>query len=252
MSQLIATALPGIPLITPGVDLAPTILAALAEAQITLQDGDVLVITSKIVSKAEDRARRLSEIQPSPAALAIAKSCAKDPRLIELILTESTQVIRIRPGVIIVEHRLGFICANAGIDQSNTGTNADEALLLPENPDRSAQLLREKLQAATGADVAIIINDSHGRVWRLGTVGIAIGVAGLQPLTDRRGASDLFGRELQITVLGTADELAAAASLLQGGAAERSPIVHLRGAPYQSGEGRLADLLRPREMDMFR
>lgn len=250
-AQITLTGLPDIPLIQPGDDLVAITLAGLARAGITLSDRDVLVYASKIISKAEARFVQLADVTPSPATRAVAESIEKDPRLVELILAESAQVLRVRPGLIVVEHRLGFISANAGIDQSNVG-EGEAALLLPEDPDASARRLRAGLRAATGADVAIVINDSHGRAWRMGTVGVAIGVAGLAPLTDKRGDADLFGRELHITVLGAADEIAAAASLLQGGADEALPIVHMRGVPYQPGDGRLSDILRPREMDLFR
>lgn len=252
MNQLTATALPGIPLIQPGDDLAALTLAGLAAAGIELSDGDVLVFASKVFSKAEGRIRRLSRVQVSPAAAAVAQACGKDPRLIELILSESRRVVRIRPNLIIVEHRLGFICANAGIDHSNADPDDDIVLLLPQNPDASAASLGAALGAATGASIAIVINDSHGRAWRRGTVGVAIGVAGLLPVCDRRGAPDLFGHPLQITELGTADEIAAAASLLQGAAGEGSPVVHLRGVPFHPGDGHLADLIRPPELDLFR
>ncbi len=249
--QLVLTGLPGVPLVQPGDDLTAITLAGLDRAGIALTDGDVLVVASKIVSKAEGRFVRLADVQVTPQARTIAASIDKDPRLVTLILAESAEVLRTRPGLIVVEHRLGFISANAGIDQSNVGEE-NVALLLPEDPDASARRLHQGLYEATGADVAIVINDSHGRAWRQGTVGVAIGVAGLLPLTDKRGDRDLFGREMRITVLGTADEIAAAASLLQGGTDEALPIVHLRGAPYHRGDGRLADLLRPRATDLFR
>lgn len=249
--QLLLTGLPDIPMIAPGDDLVAITLAGLQRAGITLQDGDVLVYASKVISKAEGRYVPLAQVRVTPAADAIAASIDKDPRLVELILAESAEVLRTRPGLIVVQHRLGFISANAGIDQSNVGEE-EVALLLPQDPDASARRLRSGLQAATGADVAIVINDSHGRAWRLGTVGVAIGLAGMQPLTDRRGEPDLFGRTLRVTVLGTADEIAAAASLLQGGANEALPIVHMRGVPYRRGDGRLTDLLRPKESDLFR
>lgn len=252
MSQLTATALPDIPLVQAGDDLAAITLAALQQARISLQRGDVLVYASKIISKAENRFYRLSEVKPSPAAQEIAQTCQKDARLIELILAESNKVLRLRPGLIVVEHRNGFVCANAGIDHSNVADDDDLVLLLPRDADASAQALREQLQAASGADIAIVINDSHGRAWRLGTVGVAIGVAGLLPLADKRGHDDLFRRKLQVTVLGIADEIAAAASLLQGGTAENSPIIHLRGVPYPPGEGHLRDLFRPHDLDLFR
>lgn len=252
MKQMVATALPGMPLVASGDDLAELCLAGLRAAGILLVNGDVLILASKIVSKAEGRVFRLGDVTPSPAAREIAQVCNKDPRLVELILAESNRVLRLRRDLIVVEHRLGFVCANAGIDHSNASPDDDIVLLLPSDPDDSARRLRASLFAATGADVAIVIDDSHGRAWRLGTVGTAIGVAGLLPLTDQRGQPDLFGRALQVTVLGTADELAAAASLLQGASNERSPIIHLRGAPYRSGEGHLAELLRPLVLDMFR
>ncbi len=252
MNRLVATALPDIPLVGPGDDLGRLTLVGLEKAGIVLQNNDVLVFASKIFSKAEGRFFNLNEIKASPAAREVAAACDKDPRLVELILAESNQVLRIRPGLIVVEHRLGFVCANAGIDHSNATGAEETVLLLPTDPDHSARSLRRALVEATGADVAIIVNDSHGRAWRQGTVGIAIGVAGMSPLTDLRGDPDIFGRTLQATLLGTADEIAAGASLLQGGADERSPIVHLRGVTYRAGAGQLSDLLRPLETDMFR
>jgi coenzyme F420-0:L-glutamate ligase/coenzyme F420-1:gamma-L-glutamate ligase len=250
-SRLTLTGLPGVPLVQPGDDLAAITLAGLARAGIALADGDVLVYASKIISKAEARFVRLDEVVVTPQAEAVAASIGKDPRLMTLILAESAEVVRARPGLIVVQHRLGFISANAGIDQSNVGEE-DVALLLPEDPDASARELRSALKKATGTEVAIVINDSHGRAWRQGTVGVAIGVAGLLPLTDKRGDSDLFGREMRITVLGTADEIAAAASLLQGGTDEALPIIHMRGVPHRPGDGHLSDLLRPKETDLFR
>ncbi len=251
LARLTLTALPEIPLIQPGDDLVAITLAGLERAGLRLQDGDVLVYASKILSKAEGRQVSLHQVQITPEAQSLAQKTGKDPRLVSLILQESAEVLRARPGLIIVEHRLGFVCANAGIDASNLGEE-DAVLLLPQDPDASARRLRAGLQQATRADVAVIINDSHGRAWRLGTVGVAIGLAGLHPLTDRRGDRDLFGREMRVTVLGTADEIAAAASLLQGGTDEARPIIHMRGVPYRGGPGRLQDLLRPREQDLFR
>ena len=250
-ARLTLTALPGIPLIRPGDDLAAVTLTGLKQAGVSLSDGDVLVYASKIISKAEGRFVSLDQVTVTPQAEAVAASIHKDPRLVTLILAESAQVLRTRPGLIVVQHRLDFISANAGIDQSNVGEE-EMALLLPVDPDASARELRSALKAATGAEVAVVINDSHGRAWRRGTVGVAIGVAGLLPLTDRRGDSDLFGREMRITVLGAADEIAAAASLLQGGTDEARPIIHMRGVPYHPGNGRLSDLLRPKETDLFR
>jgi coenzyme F420-0:L-glutamate ligase/coenzyme F420-1:gamma-L-glutamate ligase len=253
--------LPGIPLIKPGDDLAPVIIDALAEVQIQLQDGDILVLAQKIVSKAEGRLVCLADVQPSARALELAQATEKDPRLVEVILGESAQVLRTRPGVMIVEHRLGFICASAGVDHSNVEpdysqagdeTGGDWVLLLPENPDASAHRLRLALQAASGKKLGLLIIDSHGRAWRLGTVGITIGLSGLPGVVDLRGEPDLFDIPLQITQVGAADELAAAASLMMGQAAEATPVVHVRGFPYDMREASLAELLRPKEQDMFR
>jgi coenzyme F420-0:L-glutamate ligase/coenzyme F420-1:gamma-L-glutamate ligase len=161
-------------------------------------------------------------------------------------------VVRKRPGAIIVEHKLGFICANAGIDRSNVAGSEEIVLLLPKDPDASAQALREKLEEASGANLGVLVIDSHGRAWRLGTVGITIGLAGLPGLVDLRGTIDLFGYEMKITQVGAADELAAAASLMMGQVAEGTPVVHVRGFPYNLREAKLEELLRPEEMDMFR
>jgi coenzyme F420-0:L-glutamate ligase / coenzyme F420-1:gamma-L-glutamate ligase len=253
---LTLTALSGIPLIQQGDDLAAILLQSLQQNSLTLQDGDVLVLAQKIVSKAEGRLVNLATVTPSPAAVELASRSEKDPRMVELILSESREVLRVRQGAIIVEHRLGFVCASAGIDHSNVrgqgGRPEDWVLLLPEDPDASAQDLRCRLQQASGADLGILIIDSHGRAWRLGTVGVAIGVAGLPALVDMRGWPDLFGFQLQITQVGAADELAAAASLVMGQSAEGSPAVHVRGFPYPLRDSSLGELLRPRDQDMFR
>ncbi|HSQ17094.1 MAG TPA: coenzyme F420-0:L-glutamate ligase [Anaerolineales bacterium] len=254
--SLILTAIPGIPLIHSGDDLAAILLQALASESNQLQDGDVLVLAQKIVSKAEGRWVNLVEVQPSMRALELAKQIDKDPRLVELVLRESQEVLRTRPGTIIVEHKLGFICANAGIDHSNVageGSPSDEwVLLLPADPDTSAQILRQKLEQASGVRLGVLIIDSHGRAWRQGVVGAAIGLSGLPGVVDLRGQPDLFGYTLRITQIGVADELAAAASLVMGQAAEGTPVVHVRGFPYDLREGRLSELLRPREQDLFR
>jgi len=252
MPTLTLTALSGIPLVQAGDDLAALTLQAMQRHGLTLAEQDVLVYASKVISKAEGRFVRLRDVMVSAAAHAIARSCEKDPRLVELILQESREVLRVRPGLIIVEHRQGFVCANAGIDHSNVADDDDMVLLLPADADASARSLQQRLRQLAGVNVAIVINDSHGRAWRLGTVGVAVGVAGLLPLADRRGQPDLFDRPLQVTMLGIADEIAAAASLIMGGAAESAPIVHARGVPYTSGDGHLSDLLRPRQLDMFR
>ena len=254
--SLTLTPLPGLPLISPGDDLASLIIHALDRANLVLLDGDILVLAQKIVSKAEGRLVDLSLVTPSPQALELAECTAKDPRLVEVILRESRQVLRTRPGVIIVEHRLGFVCASAGVDHSNvhgaSGRPEDWVLMLPEDPDASASALRQRLQAASGAHLGVLIIDSHGRAWRMGTVGVAIGVSGLPGLVDLRGWADLFGFRLQITQVGIADELAAAASLVMGQAAEGTPVVHVRGFPYSLREASLGELLRPRDQDLFR
>ena len=250
------TPIPGLPLIQPGADLAGLILQALSSAAISLSDGDILVLAQKIVSKAEGRLVNLESITPSQRAVELAAQTAKDPRLVELILRESSRVLRSRPGAIIVEHRLGFVCASAGIDHSNVsapnGQPGEWVLLLPADPDASARRLRDQLEAATGARLGVLIIDSHGRAWRLGIVGVAIGLSGLPALVDMRGWPDLFDFRLQITQLGAADELAAAASLVMGQAAEGIPLVHVRGFPYPLREGSLNELIRPREQDLFR
>lgn len=254
--SLTLTPLPNIPLIRPDDNLAEILVNSLREAEITLQDGDILVLAQKIVSKAENRLVNLNTITPSPAARELAAKTGKDPRLAELLLRESSEILRTRIGTAIVEHRLGFVCANAGIDHSNVAGDADEnqewVLLLPENPDKSAAEIRAALEAASGKRLGVLIIDSHGRAWRLGTVGVAIGLSGLPGLLDERGWQDLFGYTLQITVVGVADELAAAASLMMGQAAEGKPAVHVRGFPYPLREGSLAELLRPKDQDMFR
>ena len=258
--MLTLTPLSGLPLIQPGDDLPALILQSLISNHLSLQTGDILVIAQKIVSKAEGRRVCLSEVVPTPRAEALATQIEKDPRLVELILQESREVLRSRPGLIIVEHRLGFVCANAGIDHSNVEpsssndfSRADEwVLLLPENPDAAAERLREKLEVETGTRIGIMIIDSHGRAWRNGTVGVAIGLSGLPGLVDLRGQPDLTGRILQVTQVGAADELAAAASLVMGQAAEGTPVVHVQGFPYVLREGSLQELIRPKETDLFR
>lgn len=250
------TSLKNIPFIRQGDNLADILLNSLAETGITLQSDDILVLAQKIVSKSEGRMVNLASVTPSPHALELAPQVDKDPRLIELILQESNEVLRARKGVIVVEHKLGFICANAGIDHSNVlgeGNEKEEfVLLLPENPDASAKNLREKIKERTGKNVGVMIIDSHGRAWRIGTVGICIGLSGIPALVDERGWQDLFGYTLKATIVGVADELAAAASLIMGQAAEGTPAVHARGFPYPLGEGSLKELIRPREQDMFR
>jgi coenzyme F420-0:L-glutamate ligase/coenzyme F420-1:gamma-L-glutamate ligase len=260
--SLTLTPLPAIPLIRHGDNLAAIILRSLRLAKIALQDGDILVLAQKIVSKAEGRLVNLNTVKPTTTAIELAQQAEKDPRLVQLILDESREVLRVRPGTIVVEHKLGFVCASAGIDHSNVRggdgnsvqgqTDEDWVLLLPKDPNRSAAQLRQKLEADAQVRIGVMIIDSHGRAWRLGIAGAAIGLSGMPGLVDMRTKPDLFGRELRITQIAAADELAAAASLVMGQAAEGTPIVHVRGFPYPLREGSLQELLRPKEQDMFR
>ena len=253
MPSLILNALTGIPLIQKDDDLGNILGLALDENQITLEDGDVLILAQKIISKAEGRIVDLETVTPSPEALRLADETQKNPRLVELILQESAQVLRSRPGLIIVEHKLGFVSANAGIDRSNVaGKGEEKVLLLPENPDQSANRLRDYFQKKHGVDLGILIIDSHGRAWRNGTVGISIGFSGLPGIVDLRGGSDLFDYKLQATEVAAVDELAAGASLLMGQAAEGLPVVHARGFPYPLREGSFSELPRKRARDLFK
>jgi len=253
---LTLTPLQNIPLIRRDDNLADIVVNVLQENKISLQDGDIFVFAQKIISKAEGRAVNLATVVPSQRATELAKQTDKDARVVELILQESNEVLRTRVGAIIVEHKLGFVCANAGIDHSNVAGMGDAAeewvLLLPAEPDRSAEKIRAAIKTQTGKQVGILIIDSHGRAWRNGTVGVAIGVAGLPGLEDLRGRPDLFGYTLQVTQVGVADELAAAASLMMGQAAEGTPVVHVRGFPYSLRDGKLKELIRPKEQDLFR
>lgn len=252
--RLELVALPGIPLVEPGDDVAALIVAGLERAGLRLASGDVLVVAQKIVSKAEGRYAELGPVTPSAAARRLARETDKDPRLVELILSESKRVLRHRPGLVIVEHRLGFVMANAGIDASNIpgGAAGERVLLLPEDPDASCRRLRDALQAATGAAPAVVINDSTGRAWRNGTVGVALGVVGLEPLVDLRGRPDLFGRPLRVSLVGLGDQLAAAAALVQGEADEGTPVALVRGFAANAENGGVAPLIRSPEHDLFR
>jgi coenzyme F420-0:L-glutamate ligase/coenzyme F420-1:gamma-L-glutamate ligase len=251
--RLTLTALHGMPLIAPGDDLAGLITAALRDEAVDLADGDILVIAQKVVSKAEGRLVKLSTVQPSARARELAREVRKDPRLVELILSESTEVVRHRPDVLIVAHKLGFVVANAGVDQSNVGPDGTEwALLLPCAPDRSAAELKTRLDAAWGVDLGVIINDSFGRPWRNGVVSVALGSAGVPALRSLVGAPDLFGRALRVTEVATADQLASAASLLMGESDECVPVVHVRGAAFHAAPVPAAALVRSRETDLFR
>jgi coenzyme F420-0:L-glutamate ligase / coenzyme F420-1:gamma-L-glutamate ligase len=255
MASLTLTALEGIPEVREGDDLARLVRDGLARTGITLAEGDVLVVAQKIVSKSEGRRVALSGVVPSARAIELAEVTRKDARLIELVLRESVEVLRAKRDVIVVEHRRGWIMANAGIDMSNVDmpdldTLGEHVLLLPEDPDASCAAMRQAL--ADLADVGVIVNDSFGRAWRNGVTGTALGVAGLPGVVDLRGRCDRFGRALRTTEVALADELAAAASLLMGQADEGRPVIHARGVPYERREGSGRELLRPKTMDMFR
>jgi len=252
--------LTGIPLIQPGDDLARILGDALEAFEKPFGVGkaegsnsDVLVIAQKIVSKAEGRYVDLADVIPSPRALEIARQCDKDPRVIEVILWDTAEIVRLRPGLIIVEHQLGFVSANAGVDRSNVAPDGiDRVLRLPENPDRSATAIRSALQARFGIDLGVIIADSHGRPHRLGTIGVAIGLSGLPGVEDWRGRQDLYGYSLQHTEVGVADQIASAATLLLGQAAEAIPAVLVRGAVFEKRNGSAQEINRPKDLDLFR
>jgi coenzyme F420-0:L-glutamate ligase/coenzyme F420-1:gamma-L-glutamate ligase len=260
LSELRANALmfmpvEGLPEVRPGDDLL-TILdeAARDAANPSLQEGDVLIVAQKIVSKAENRYVDLTTVIPSTQAHELAQRCCKDPRLVELVLRESSEVIRCVPQVLIVRHRLGFVVANAGIDQSNLPQGGERALLLPKDPDQSATSLRDRLEQRHGFRVAVLISDSFGRPWRLGVCGVCIGCAGLEPLVDLRGVRDRSGRPLEVTQIAVADQLCAAATLVCGEASEGRPMVIVRGVPsiyFATGRG-AHELVRPLHQDLFR
>ena len=242
-----------VPMIGSGDDLASVALDALARMAITLERGDILVFAQKIVSKSEGRAVRLKTVTPSAEAIALAGTVHKDPRVVQLVLQESSKVVRAVPDILIVRHRLGFVLANAGIDGSNVEwpDNDESVLLLPLDPDASARNLSWRLQQKASIPVGVIVNDSIGRAWRRGTVGTAIGVANMPSLRDMRGWPDLQGRPLQATEVGFADEVAAAASMVQGQSSERRPIVLVRGMKVEPVGASAADLVRPVAMDLF-
>lgn len=256
MRPLVLTPITGIPLIEPGDNLAEILLSGLTAAGITLENGDILVLAQKIVSKSENRLVNLNDVTPSQRAVDLADKIDKDPRLVELMLRESNSILRTRPGTIIVEHKAGFVCANAGIDHSNVqgpyGNPEDWVLLLPENPDKSAAAIRDLIEGRIGVRIGIMIIDSHGRAWRNGVVGVAIGFSGMPGLVDMRGRADIFGYHLRVTTVAAADELAGSASLVMGQADERVPVVHVRGFPFDLREGSFGELRRPTELDLFR
>jgi coenzyme F420-0:L-glutamate ligase/coenzyme F420-1:gamma-L-glutamate ligase len=253
-AELSIAALAGMPLVRPGDDIAALILHGLVSSGLALQSGDVLAVAQKIVSKAEGRQVDLRTVSPSARALSLAAEVDKDPRLVELILRESTEVVRHRKGVLVVAHRSGTVLANAGIDASNVAPGGDDnhVLLLPEDCNRSCRDIRAQLTARTGVEAGVLIIDSLGRAWRNGTIGVALGAAGLPALLDLRGRPDLFGRRLRSTQVGIADEIAAAASLLMGQADEGTPVVLIRGLQLPAADGSAGDLIRDRALDLFR
>jgi coenzyme F420-0:L-glutamate ligase/coenzyme F420-1:gamma-L-glutamate ligase len=245
----------GLPEVQPGDDLIALLDRALSiPPNPQLRNGDVLVVAQKIVSKAENRYVDLATVEPGAEARRLAQRCGKDPRLVELVLRESSAVLRVAPQVLIVRHRLGFVVANAAIDQSNLPSGGERALLLPEDPDASAGILRQRLEQRYGLQLAVLISDSFGRAWRLGVCGVCVGCSGLLPLVDLRGTPDRSGRPLQVTQLALADQLCATATLVCGEAAEGRPMVVVRGSPpgyFAAGHG-ARELLRPLSQDLFR
>jgi coenzyme F420-0:L-glutamate ligase / coenzyme F420-1:gamma-L-glutamate ligase len=253
-AEVTLKALTGIKLVEPGDDLGAITVDAFAANGVVPQRDDVLVVAQKVVSKAEGRYVDVATVQPSERAIALAGELDKDPRFVEVVLGESKRVVRHRPGLLIVEHRLGFVMANAGIDHSNVpmADGGERVLLLPRDPDGSARTLRDYLTRTFGVPIGVVISDSFGRPWRKGTVGIALGAAGLPAVIDMRGQPDLFGRELLVTETGFADEIAAAAGLLMGQAGEALPMVLVRGLRWSAPEAPAAALIRPAEHDLFR
>lgn len=252
--SIIYTALPDIPLVQPGDDICALIKAGLVRAGIELQDGDVVVIAQKIISKSENRYVDLADMVPSARARELAAVSGKDARHIEAVLAESSDVLRVKPNVMIVAHRLGYVMANAGIDESNIEQveGRDRVLLLPVDPDASCRAIKATLDRDFAVSIGVIINDSFGRAWRNGVVGVALGAAGISSLHNLIGSPDLFGRAMKVTEVATGDELAAAASLVMGQGAEGLPVVHVRGYSNRGTEQDASALIRPRHMDMFR
>jgi coenzyme F420-0:L-glutamate ligase/coenzyme F420-1:gamma-L-glutamate ligase len=254
-ARLSLTALPGIPLIQPGDNLPHIVGDALRGAGIALESGDILVVAQKIVSKAEGRIVDLATIVPSPEALKCAQMVNKDPRHVEVVLRESQQVLRLTPNALITVHRLGFVMANAGVDQSNVERAGDEdgtVLLLPEDPDASAAALKSAIDAEWGVPVGVVISDSFGRPWRKGVTGVALGAAGVPSLRNLVGQPDLFGRALRVSEHAAADDIASAASLLMGQGGEGLPVVHIRGLSYDEPDLPARALMRPKDQDVFR
>lgn len=253
MTQVALLTVPGFPEIGPGTDLPALIARTLRAADLAPAVGDALVIAQKVVSKAEGSVVDLTAVRPGPEALRLAEAIGKDPRLVEVVLRESTRVVRAQNGVLITEHRLGFISANAGVDHSNVGLGPDVVSLLPRDPDASARAIRDALRAAFGVSVAVVINDSHGRPHREGAVGVCIGAAGFEPVVSLVGRPDLYGYTMRTSSEAIADELAGAATLVQGQCAEATPVVLIRGlALPESSNAAAVRLLRDPARDLFR
>lgn len=251
---LTITPLPGLPRVKPGDDLAALLIAALARVDFTPQPQDIVVVAQKIVSKAEGRLRALASVRADARAEELARITGKDPRQVALVLEESDEVLRAKKNVIVVAHRLGLVMANAGIDRSNVeqGADGETVLLLPLDPDRSAAQLKARLDAQFGVSLGVVITDSIGRAWRLGTTGHAIGAAGLPSLIDQRGQPDMNNRALEVTETAFADSVAAAAVLMMGEAAEGTPAALVRGLTWAAPERPARALVRPKTEDMFR
>ncbi|MEX1009209.1 MAG: coenzyme F420-0:L-glutamate ligase [Acidimicrobiia bacterium] len=243
---------PGVPMVQPGDDLPSLVVDAFSRAGLAPETGDVVVVTSKIISKAEGRMVDLRTVEPSARARELAELTDKDPRLVELVLQESTEVVRAVPNTLLVRHRLGFMSANAAIDRSNADGSEHTALLMPLDPDASAASMKAALDDAFGGPIGVVITDTHGRPFRRGNIGVAVGVAGFEGVVDMIGQHDLFGRELKATVIAIADELAAAAALVSGETSEGLPIVLVRGVTLRIAEGGSEDLLFPADRDLFR
>jgi len=250
MRSITLSAIEGIPMVSKGDDLARLIASGIEKTGLRLQAGDIVVVCQKVVSKAEGRVVDLKNIAPSEFANRLAKRWEKDPRAVELVLRQTNRIVRNDRGVIIVETGHGWVCANAGVDESNSLTE-DSAILLPEDPDASAARIRAGLKNLCGLDIAVLVTDTFGRPWRDGLTEICLGIAGMNPILDLRGTTDLGGRELQHTVVAIADELAAAAGLLMEKAAA-VPAVLVRGYAYQPFDGSAKVLIRPAEADLFR
>jgi coenzyme F420-0:L-glutamate ligase / coenzyme F420-1:gamma-L-glutamate ligase len=250
LPELRIIGLPGIPIVTPGMDLAALIQQAATAASLPLQAGDILVVTQKVVSKAEGHLIVLQDITPSPLAESFARQWGKDPRHVEVVLQQSRRIVKMDRGVLITETHHGFICANAGVDQSNI-EGEEVVAVLPPDPDASARAIRQALRERLGFDVAVIISDTFGRPWRHGLVNIAIGLSGIEAIKDYTGQLDAQGYELRVTALAIADELAAAAELVMN-KLDNVPVAVIRGYAYPRGEGSLAQLIRAAERDLFR